>query len=167
MPGHIARRVASLPLRRKFALMLLITGIGIAAICTLTALREHRKLVADQHANLKLRVDSAMTLVSHFAEEADRGALPQEEAKQRALDALRVMRTEKGSDYIWVNDDRPVMLMHPHQTALNGKPLTDVKSPDGQYVFRDMVRIARTSSSRMRSIGAGQVSFTPGPTVRE
>ncbi len=147
MPGHVARRVASLPLRRKFALMLLITGIGIAAICTLTALREHRQLVADQHANLKLRVDSAMTLVSHFAEEADRGALPQEEAKQRALDALRVMRTEKGSDYIWVNDDHPVMLMHPHQTALNGKPLTGVKSPDGQYVFRDMVRIARQSGS--------------------
>ena len=30
-----------------------------------------------------------------------------------------------------------------------------------------IVRIARTSSIRMRSIGAGQVNFTPGPTVRE
>ena len=30
-----------------------------------------------------------------------------------------------------------------------------------------MVRIARTSSVRTRSIGAGQVNFTPGETVRE
>jgi hypothetical protein len=30
-----------------------------------------------------------------------------------------------------------------------------------------MVRMARTSSIRIRSIGAGQVIFTPGLTVRE
>ena len=147
MPGHITRRVASLPLRRKFALMLLITGIGISAICTFTALREHQQLVADQNAGLKIRVDSATTLVRHFAEEARRGALSEADAKQQALDALRVIRTETGSDYLWVNDDRPVMLMHPHQTSLNGKPLSDVKSPDGQYVFREMVRIAHQSGS--------------------
>jgi len=54
--------------------------------------------------------------------------------------------------YFWINDKTPKMIMHPIKPALNGKDLTQVKDPNGVYLFNEMVKIVKEK-------GSGTVSY--------
>ena len=43
--------------------------------------------------------------------------------------------------YFWVNDTTPKMVMHPIKPSLNGKDLSNIKDPNGVYLFKEMVRV--------------------------
>ncbi len=62
-------------------------------------------------------------------------------------DLLRTIASQRygpdGKDYFWVNDMDAVVLMHPIKPSLNGKDLTDLKDPDGTYIFREFVKTCR------------------------
>jgi len=62
--------------------------------------------------------------------------------KKEALRAISGMRFGK-SGYFWVNDTEPRMIMHPTKPSLNGKNLSNVKDPNGVYLFNEMVKVTR------------------------
>ena len=60
-----------------------------------------------------------------------------------------------------MNDQHPTMLMHPHQTKLNGKDLSATTSADGKKIFLDMVKMGQTE-------GGGFIDYTwPKPGVED
>ena len=63
------------------------------------------------------------------------------EAQKHALESIRALRYE-GSNYFWINDAHPTMVMHPMKPELDGKDLTDVKDPTGKAMFVEMVSAA-------------------------
>ena len=54
------------------------------------------------------------------------GKITREEAKRRTIEAIRAMRYD-GSNYFWINDMHPTMVMHPMKPELDGKDLSDLK----------------------------------------
>jgi methyl-accepting chemotaxis protein len=48
------------------------------------------------------------------------------------------MRYEK-SEYFWINDMRPYMLMHPYKPELDGQDLANFKDPQGKKLFVEFV----------------------------
>ena len=66
--------------------------------------------------------------------------------QKEALKTIADMRFGK-SGYFWINDTQPKMIMHPIKPALNGKDLSNVKDPNGVYLFNEMVKVAKTNGS--------------------
>jgi len=153
------RIFSDLPLRRKFVLMLAILAAGIVALCLVTARRNHAELLQNERNALHTRVEAALALANRYADRAAAGEMSDEQARRQALAAIESLRSANGSDYLWVNDEHPTMLMHPYQTALNGKDLRDTTSADGKKIFVEMVRLAQKD-------GGGFLDYTwPKPGV--
>ena len=49
----------------------------------------------------------------------------------------------KNTDYFWINDMGPKMVMHPIKPQLNGKDLSGSKDPNGKKLFVEMVNVCQ------------------------
>ncbi len=87
-------------------------------------------------------VDTAAALIDSHTHDVKEGKITIDEAKSRALENIKDMRYH-GTEYFWVNDLEPKMLMHPVKPELNGKSVGDMKDPNGKQLFIEMVKIAR------------------------
>ena len=77
------------------------------------------------------------TLVWAYEKETS-GQLPREEAQKLAAQAISKLRYS-GSEYFWINDMQPVVVMHPIRPDLNGKNVGDLKDPNGLALFKAFV----------------------------
>jgi methyl-accepting chemotaxis protein len=96
-------------------------------------------------------VQTASGLLDYYHGLERAGSLTREQAQQQAMDAIRGLRYNQ-TDYFWINDLRPVMIMHPANPKLVGQDLSGIKDPDGFQVFNEMVTLAKTK-------GAGLVHY--------
>ena len=87
-------------------------------------------------------VETAASLVESHLQEAKDGKITLEEAKARALENIKDLRYH-GSEYFWVNDLEPKMLMHGVKPELNGKNVADIKDPRGKQIFVEFAKIAK------------------------
>ncbi len=150
--------------RFKLSTRIMILGIAIVVAFAAVFGWLYPKFKGDLYAAkyLKTRhvVETAFSVVSHFAEQAQKGALTTEEAQGRAKAAVEALRYES-KDYFWINDMTPRMIMHPMKPQLNGKDISGVKDPDGKHLFVEMVKVCRKD-------GAGFVDYLwPKPGVDE
>jgi signal transduction histidine kinase len=80
----------------------------------------------DMIRNLNLTVWS---LLDYYHQRELSGELTREDAQQRILDRIRMMRYGHDmKDYFWINDLHPRMIMHPYRTDLDGRiyPITRI-----------------------------------------
>ncbi|MFA7418936.1 MAG: methyl-accepting chemotaxis protein [Melioribacteraceae bacterium] len=101
---------------------------------------------------------SAAVIKNYIAMEAS-GTLSKEEAQQKAIEAVKTLRYNE-SEYFWINDLEPKMVMHPLKPQLDGTNISDNKDPNGVYLFREFVKVAQAK-------GAGFVEYSwdkPGRT---
>lgn len=104
-------------------------------------------------------MQSAAGILKHFHSLESAGSLSREEAQKQAMEVVRGLRYD-AQEYFWINDQTPVMLMHPMNAKLEGQNLSGFKDPDGKALFNEMVAITRSQ-------GAGQVDYRwpkPGAT---
>jgi len=125
--------------------------LGVAAVAGLGAWEMRASLLDARAAQTRHIVEVARSTVAHFHARAARFELSTADAQAGALDALQAMRYG-ANEYLWVNDTTPVMLMHPTNPGLNGKPLADIADPTGFRLFAAMVEVVRTS-------GGGAVAY--------
>ncbi|MEA3553291.1 MAG: cache domain-containing protein [Campylobacterota bacterium] len=62
--------------------------------------------------------------------------------QSEALRSIEGMKYGKDG-YFWINDTQPKMIMHPLKPSLNGKDLSNVKDPNGVYLFNEMVKVSQ------------------------
>ena len=70
------------------------------------------------------------------------GKLDRAQAQQLARQAIASLRYE-GSEYFWINDMQPRMVMHPIKPDLDGKDLAGFKDPNGFALFNAFVATVR------------------------
>ncbi len=75
-----------------------------------------------------------------------------EKMKEEALKTISEMRFGK-SGYFWINDTIPNMIMHPIKPQLDGKDLSNIKDPNGVYLFNEMVKVVKAK-------GEGVVNYS-------
>ncbi|CBL46249.1 Methyl-accepting chemotaxis protein [gamma proteobacterium HdN1] len=127
---------------RLWAILLVSVAIVvIVASYTLNSLYqtmyEHRKLVTKQ------QVGTVFTLVEHFYG-LQKAGMPESQARAQAMQAIRELRY-RGSEYFWINDSEPRMIMHPNVPKLDGTSLADYKDPTGHTLFRTMVKVSHAN----------------------
>lgn len=101
-------------------------------------------LMLEKQTQTQHLVETAYTLLEHYAQQATQGALSTEQAQAAAKQAIAQLRYGN-NDYFWINDAQPAMVMHPMKPDLNGKDLRSFKDPNGKALFIEMVKVAQQS----------------------
>ena len=135
------KSLRQMSIRNRLWLML---GTAVAALVIVQALtlqKMYDNISSGKATSVQLQTDTAFSLLQHYYQLTQKG-LPESEAKAQALQALKSLRYDN-NEYFWVNDSRPVMIMHPINPKLDNQPLGDVKDPNGLYLFREMVQTVK------------------------
>jgi methyl-accepting chemotaxis protein len=120
--------------------------IGISLLVTLLLVSERTLIMQERQLGVQQGVESAHSLVAHFHAQVAAGKLTDEAAKEAAKAAVKSLRYS-GSEYFWINDMHPTMVMHPIKPELDGKDLTNNKDPAGTPLFVEFVRAVKTSGA--------------------
>lgn len=110
-----------------------------------------KQLYTEKELATKHVVESVIGICKNLNQEVENGVLELETAQQKALSFLETIRYGS-DDYVWVNDLKPNMIMHPFKTKLNGTYIGDVADPHGKKLFRAMVDVCQQK-------GSGYVSY--------
>ncbi|OCR24642.1 chemotaxis protein [Pseudomonas syringae] len=150
----------NLSISRRLWLILI---VSVLMLCTLTAamLRQVHNDLYDAKAQKTMHVvQTASGILEYYHGLETAGTLTKDLAQEQALNAIRSLRYNQ-NDYFWINDLRPVMIMHPVSVKLVGQDLSAIKDPDGFAVFNEMVAVAKSK-------GAGMIQYRwPKPGASE
>jgi methyl-accepting chemotaxis protein len=150
----------SLPINRRLWLILVVTTVMLMIQGTLLLQQLHADLYAAKSDKTEHVVQSAAGILKYFHSLEDAGGLSREDAQKQAMAAIKGLRYN-GQEYFWINDQTPVMIMHPTNPKLDGQNLSGFKDPDGKALFNDMVQITKDK-------GAGHVNYRwPKPGASE
>ncbi|GFI28667.1 methyl-accepting chemotaxis protein 4 [Lachnospiraceae bacterium] len=93
---------------------------------------------------IKSQVQGAMSLVQSYYDRCQNGEFTEEEAKQRAAEAVRHMRyRDDDSGYIWIDGEDHVLVMHPILTEQEGTDRYDLTDQNGIKVTQSVVSTAK------------------------
>jgi methyl-accepting chemotaxis protein len=97
-----------------------------------------------EQEKLKVRnvVEVVYQQIAQGARAVEERHLPPAEAQQEVMRHIKELRYN-GSEYFWINDLTPRMIMHPTQPNLDGKDLSEVKDPQGRFLFREFVKVCQ------------------------
>ncbi|GFD67609.1 methyl-accepting chemotaxis protein [Alteromonas sp. KUL156] len=139
---------------RKFSLIQRL-GMVVALIALLfvllTALvlnRHYEALKQKSYDENQHLVEVVHTMLSSFAARTD---VEEATAKQQALEAVKALRYDS-SNYFWIQDQTPFMVMHPLKPALDGQDLRTFKDGNGKTFFVEMAQ-------KVKSQGDGFVDY--------
>ena len=140
----------------KWKIILIVSAliIGSAGIINFVLIRElQSSIYNEKQLNVKTMVDSTMGVLEYFQDLEDTGQLSRQEAQEMAKEIVKKNTFgENERDYFWINDERPVMIMHPYSSDLVGENIGEISDPNGVFIFREMVSIAQEK-------GAGYVEY--------
>ena len=116
-------------LRAKFKLMVGVAAVSLIALSVCWIQNQHSTLLSEKMQKTKNLVEVPYTLIEHAYELEQGGKLTRQEAQQRVIAEVRSIRYD-GSNYFWINDEQPTMILHPMKPELDGKDLSS-RSVDG------------------------------------
>ena len=141
----------SLPINRRLWLILLVAIAMLVIQGALLLKQVHADLYAAKAEKTQHVVQSATGILQHYQSLEAAGTLTREAAQKQAMETIRGLRYA-GQEYFWINDQTPIMVMHPTNPKLEGQNLSGFKDPDGKALFNEMVAISKSQ-------GAGQVDY--------
>ena len=155
------RRFADWGWASKVGVVTLATAIPLAALLYFYVLPEVEGWAYEEKAaSIHQVVDIAYTLATEYEARVAKGEFSREEAQRRAMERVKNLRYNE-TDYFWINDLTPRMIMHPLKPEMNGTDITGFKDPNGKAFFVEMVEVCKAN-------GEGLVSYMwpkPGSDV--
>jgi len=113
----------------------------------------HTALLEQKKEMLRELTTTAWNILSHYNALTDRGELTRLEAQAAATSEIRKLRYgPENKDYFWINDMRPVLVMHPYRPDLEGQDVSGYADPSGKRLFMSFV-------DEVRREGAGFVPY--------
>ncbi len=114
----------------------------------------------DYRTEIKSQVQSAISLVQGFYDRAAAGEFSEEEAKDRAAEAVRGMRyRDDNSGYVWIDAVDGTLVMHPILTDQEGTNRIDMTDPNGVKITQGIIDAAESGD------GFHEFSFTKADGV--
>ncbi|WP_158120222.1 methyl-accepting chemotaxis protein [Vibrio metoecus] len=133
-----------LSIRNRLFLLTAVILLLLAIPFGITVKDYRSDLMLEKQSQTQHLVETAYTLLEHYAQQATQGALSTEQAQAAAKQAIAQLRYGN-NDYFWINDAQPAMVMHPMKPDLNGQDLHSFKDPNGKALFVEMVNVAQQS----------------------
>jgi len=143
--------INSLSISKRLWLIVGTSVVGILIMAALSLISEKEMIVQERENSVRQNVEVTHGLLVYFQNQVTQGKMTEEEGKKQVLEIVKALRYN-GSEYFWINDMQPKMVMHPIKPELNGSDLSDNKDPDGKRLFVGFVDTVKAS-------GAGFVHY--------
>ncbi len=131
-----------LKVRGRVNLIGVLAALGLVALLCISLFRLSAVMHEGIERSTRQAVEGARSVVVHYHAEEVAGRMTRVEAQRAALTTLKAMRYD-GTEYFWVNDMHPRMLMHPVKPELDGTDLTNNRDTSGKAHFVEMVSIVK------------------------
>ncbi|MBT2326186.1 cache domain-containing protein [Variovorax paradoxus] len=155
----------SLSIAKKLSLITFSAIAGVVLLTALFLISERKLILEERQSSVRQVVESAHGLLGHYHALSAQGVLTEEQAKQQAMQAIKALRYS-GSEYFWINDMQPRMVMHPISPALDNKDLSGNKDATGKQLFVEFVNTVKASDAGFVSyLWAKPGSDKPVPKV--
>ncbi|MEF8759824.1 MAG: cache domain-containing protein [Candidatus Accumulibacter sp. UW25] len=132
-------------------------GLSIFSVVALVAIRD--SMMEDRKQRIKSLIEAGSGVLAHYQQLAASGKLPEKDARETALDALRHMRYE-GENYLFAFDPEGLFYLMPVNRDFEGANKIDLKDANGKYLIRELIDAAKA--------GGGYVAYDfpkPGAQV--
>ncbi len=129
-------------IQHRFILLFVLVIAGLIILSSISLSQAYQSLLQQKYNANQQVVEAAHSVVEHFHKLQNDGLLSEEQAQKQAIEVLNSLRYDK-TNYFWINDFTPTMIMHPIKPSLNGKNVGGVKDPDGTALFINMINIVR------------------------
>ncbi|WP_248745896.1 methyl-accepting chemotaxis protein [Pseudomonas sp. MWU12-2037] len=136
---------------RRLWLILIVAMAMLLTLGLLMLQQIHDDLYQGKAQKTQHVVQVAGGILNYYHDLETAGTLSREAAQKQAMNVIRGLRYNQ-TDYFWINDQRPVMIMHPANPKLEGQDLSGVKDPDGYALFNEMVTLTKAK-------GAGMINY--------
>lgn len=152
MPTHATPPSRSFGLQTKVLtlvlLPLLLVTIALVSFDAYSRIQDTRTSLAEQRELLITERRNAVRDIVQMATTAiapiyDAAGANDAEAKAQAAEMLRAMRFE-GNNYVFVYEYDGTNIVLPFSPERQGTNLIDLQTPSGDYMIRDMIRIAQS-----------------------
>ncbi|RMM82760.1 Methyl-accepting chemotaxis protein [Pseudomonas coronafaciens pv. striafaciens] len=158
--GMKIMNMRSVSISRRLWLILVVSVLMFLILAATLLKQTHDDLYRAKAEKTMHVVQTASGILGYYQGLEAAGSLTREAAQQQALKQIKGLRYSQ-SDYFWINDLQPVMIMHPTNPKLDGQNLSAIRDPDGFAVFNEMVTL-------VKSQGAGMVNYRwPKPGASE
>ncbi|MDR6961943.1 methyl-accepting chemotaxis protein [Pseudomonas brassicacearum] len=141
----------SVSISRRLWLILVVAIVMLFTLGALMLTQIHSDLYQAKVQKTQHVVQTASGVLSYYHGLETAGTLTRDAAQKQALRAVRGLRYNE-TDYFWINDLTPVMVMHPANPKLEGQNLSAIRDPNGYALFNEMVAIAKSK-------GAGMINY--------
>jgi len=136
----------SMSIARKLAVLILSSIVGIVTLTALFLVSERTLILDERQNNVRQAVETAHGIVVYYHGLAAAGTMPDAEARKKAIDTVKSLRYS-GSEYFWINDMQPKMIMHPIKPALDNTDLSANADPTGKHLFVEFVNTVKASGA--------------------
>ena len=124
--------------------LIILAGVGMAIVSGLQIWNLRASMYEQKYAELQHLTEATASVLESLDTAVKTGELSLAEAQSKAKLEIKRFRYD-GSNYFWINDMHPKMVMHPIKPSLDGKDLTNVKDPNGKQLFVDFVKAVKAS----------------------
>ncbi|MGA8133960.1 MULTISPECIES: methyl-accepting chemotaxis protein [Pseudomonas] len=136
---------------RRLWLILIVAMAMLLTLGLLMLQQIHDDLYQGKAQKTQHVVQVASGILNYYHDLETAGTLSRDAAQKQAMNVIRGLRYNQ-TDYFWINDLRPVMIMHPANPKLEGQDLSGIKDPDGYALFNEMVTLTKAK-------GAGMINY--------
>ncbi|EDY81228.1 Cache domain family [Verrucomicrobiia bacterium DG1235] len=141
--------------RLRLSLRITLLGIGVMLVFSLAIAslypRLKTQLISEKKEKTRNLVEVASSIIESQIQSEKAGAISRDAAQATAKSLIAALKYDS-SNYFWINDLEPAMIMHPIKPQLDGKNLAEVADPNGKHLFSEMAKTARAQ-------GAGFVDY--------
>ena len=113
--------------------------------------RIEANIVGEKKTAIRNVVEVAHGTLLYYYDLERSGALERKAAQDTAIRAIKGLRYGE-TQYFWINDTHPTMIMHPTVPDMNGKDMSGFADPNGVFLFKEFVKVAEGK-------GGGFVSY--------
>lgn len=140
LPGVSLLR--QLSIGKKSILLALLSIIPLLLLSAYGVSQSSATAMQDRQRATQERVEAAHSILRWAHEQTTTGKLSEEEAQRLAIDSIGSMRFGE-SGYFWIIDRDMTLVMQPVRPSMVGTSGRDIQDPDGVYIFREFVNVAR------------------------
>ncbi len=146
----LTKKLATLSISRSFALVAALAVVMSVTSAGLALYMARDDMMELKRAEVKNAVEAATTTVNSFLARAEKGELPEAEAKKMAIDALAGARFD-GGNYYFVIGFNGISVSHANK-KIETTDMSPLKDARGRFFIQDMIKLARDK-------GAGYIDY--------
>lgn len=117
----------------------------IGAILLIILPQFHQSLMTEKREMIREHTSIAVSILDYYISLELNGEISLQDAQEAAIDEIQKLRYgDDHSNYFWITDMHPTMIMHPWLPELNGMDLTsytDSLNKSGKHLFVESVRL--------------------------